>query len=229
MSDNQTPPNNNQDSNNINPPADQTVASSSDSSGSSNQPTSNPKKTNTGSADSTPPSTATNNSTSSSDNNTPDFDKLNKDLEDAKNQISTLTDTAKRAMADLQNYRRRQEEEKKIFIQFANASLLLELLPTLDNLERALKNIPPDLTSSDFVKGIEQTHKGLLSTLEKFGLKVIVALNQPFDAHLHEALLEVPGQKGMIIEEVEKGYYLNDKILRPVKVKVGNSETESVS
>lgn len=166
-------------------------------------------------------------STSNTSNaNTPDFDKVNKDLEDAKNQISTLTDTAKRAMADLQNYRRRQEEEKKSFVQFANASLILELLPTIDNLDRALKNIPPDLTSSDFVKGIEQTHKGLLGTLEKFDLKVIVALDQPFDAHLHEALLEVPGTKGIVIEEVEKGYYLNEKILRPAKVKVGNGETK---
>lgn len=151
-----------------------------------------------------------------------ELDKLKADLEEAKNHITGLTETAKRAMADLQNFRRRSEEEKKAFIEFANAGLMLEILPTLDNLQRALKNVPENLKSHDFVQGILHTEKGLLTALEKFGLNAIESIGKPFEPALHEALLEAPGEKGIILEELEKGYLLGEKILRPSKVKVGN-------
>ena len=153
-----------------------------------------------------------------------EMEKVLQELEEVKKLNDMLTETSKRALADLQNYKKRSEEEKKVFVQYANANLILEILTTLDNFERAFKNIPEDLKNTDFIKGIIHIEKGLYTTLEKAGVKPIKALGEHLDTNLHETLMEGPGEKDVVIEEFEKGYTLGDKILRPAKVKEGNGK-----
>lgn len=144
------------------------------------------------------------------------------EAEDAlKAQLAEMTEHAKRAVADLQNYKRRIEEDQKNFVQFAVSGLLLELLPILNNFERAIKHIPDE--TSEFGKGIIQIYNHLKQILEKAGLTQIQAdPGTIFNPNFHEALLQGQGEKDKITEELEKGYMLGEKVLKPAKVKVGN-------
>ena len=141
-----------------------------------------------------------------------------------KKQIEEVTEQAKRAAADLVNYKRRTEEDQKNFIEFANSGLLFELLPVLDNLERACRHIPEDSElAKDFGKGIIQIYDHFKTTLQKAGLTEIEAgPGTQFNPHFHEALMPGKGEKDKILEELEKGYTLSGRVLRPAKVKVGD-------
>lgn len=145
---------------------------------------------------------------------------IKSELEIANKKLQEQTNITLRTLADWQNYRRRTEEEKTAFKAFATSLIILEILPTADNLNRAQKTIPDE--QKDLKQGIEQIEKGLLAILQKYGVTQMESIRKPFDANFHEAIMEMPGEKGIIIEELEKGYFLNDKVLRPAKVKVGN-------
>ena len=132
-----------------------------------------------------------------------------------------------RAQADFINYKRRTEQEREEISQFAQASLVLNLLPVLDDLERALAAIPPRLTKASWVDGIRLIWSKLQTTLKAQGLSEIEAVGEPFDPHLHEAVRQDKGKEGIVVEEVQKGYKFRDKILRPSKVVVGNGEQKS--
>jgi len=131
-----------------------------------------------------------------------------------------------RAQADFINYKRRTEQEKEEISQFTRATLILDLLPALDDLERAFAAIPPRLTKSSWVDGISLIWNKLQTTLEAQGLSEIKAVGEPFDPHLHEAVRQDRGREGIVIEEVQKGYKFRDKIIRPTKVIVGSGEEE---
>lgn len=139
-----------------------------------------------------------------------------------KQELAEMTEIAKRAMADLQNLRRRQEEERNTLITMAGAGLISEILPILDNLERARQHVPE--AAKDWAQGIEMCVNQLNKIFENNGLQVIETVGQPFNPDLHEALIQGPGDKDIIIEELEKGYMLGKKVLRHAKVKVGNGE-----
>ena len=98
----------------------------------------------------------------------------------------------------------------------------VRVLPVLDDLERAFAAIPPDLASADWVEGIRLIERKLWAVLELQGLSQIKALGEPFDPNLHEAVRQDKGKEGIVIEEVQKGYRLHDKVIRPSKVIVGN-------
>ena len=132
-----------------------------------------------------------------------------------------------RAQADFINYKRRTEQEKEEISQFARATLILELLPVLDDLERAFAAVPPRLTKTSWVDGIRLIWSKLRTALEAQGLSEIRAVGEPFDPHLHEAVRQDRGKEGVIIEEVQKGYKFRGKIIRPSKVVVGNGEEET--
>ena len=149
-----------------------------------------------------------------------DQTKDNDDMETLRNELLQMTELAKRTMADLQNLRRRQEEERRLIIIMANADLVKSLLPILDNLERALIHAPE--TNSEWFKGMEISVKQLQKALEDSGLKAIEAIGQKFNPDLHEALGHTEGEKDIVIEELEKGYTLGDRVIRHSKVKVGN-------
>ena len=129
-----------------------------------------------------------------------------------------------RAQADFANYKRRTDQEKEELGKFANSGLILSLLPFLDDLERALGSVPPELAGVGWVDGVKLIERKFLAGLEKQGVSVIKALGELFDPRLHEAVREDAGKEGIIIQEVQRGYKLNDKVLRPSRVVVGNGE-----
>ncbi len=143
-------------------------------------------------------------------------DKTNEENE----ELQRVTELAKRAMADLQNLKRRQEEEKIHWIRMANADLMKKLLPILDNLDLAKKHMPEG--AEGWYKGIEMSINQLQQTMQDAGLTPFETVGQPFDPEKHEAITQGPGEKDTIIEEFEKGYILGDRIIRHAKVKVGD-------
>ena len=131
-----------------------------------------------------------------------------------------------RAQADFMNYKRRTEQEKEEISKFANSILMLNILPVLDDLERALTSIPPRLAKLDWIDGIRLIERKLQTSLEAQGLSQIKAPGEPFDPTLHEAARMDKGKEGIVIEEIQKGYKLHDRVIRPSKVVVGNGEDE---
>ena len=131
-----------------------------------------------------------------------------------------------RAQADFINYKRRSEQEKEDICKFANTELLCCILPILDDLERAFAAIPHHLDKTDWVDGIRLIERKLRTSLEAQGISQIKALGEPFDPNLHQSVREDKGEEGIVIEEVERGYTLHDRVIRPSKVVVGNSEEE---
>jgi len=142
------------------------------------------------------------------------------ELEEKDAQIKELTDTLKRLQADFENYKKRIEKEYLEFRKNSLAEFIKKLLPVLDNFELTLNNKEKN---KEFVKAVEMIYSELYTILEDEGLKKIEALNKKFDPYVHEALL-AEKKKGkepnIVIEELQKGYKLNDKILRNSKVKV---------
>lgn len=144
--------------------------------------------------------------------------------DEADEKVAELTRIAQQATADLANFKRRAEEEKKSFAQFATAGLVLELLQVTDNFDRALQNIPEELKTNEWVQGIQGIDQQFHGILNKQGVTPIQAVGEKLDIMKHEALMQGPGEKDIILEELEKGYMMGDKVLRPAKVKVGNGE-----
>jgi molecular chaperone GrpE len=140
-------------------------------------------------------------------------------IEEKDQKIGELTEALQRLQAEFENYKKREDKERKEFVGFANAELIKKVLQILDNFELAFKNTA---SGEEFVKGMELIYSQLHSTLEDTGLKHIECLNKPFDPEQHEALLTEESEKkpNTIIEELQKGYTLNDKVLRQSKVKV---------
>ncbi len=148
-----------------------------------------------------------------------EFETLKQELEATQGKLKEMTNITQHALADLQNFRRRAEEERTGYVAYANADLMMELLPVLENMNKALTHEPKD---AEWIKGAETTMKQLQQTLQKRGLKAMEALNQPFDPKIHEALMTGPGPKDQVIEEYEKGYMLGEKVLKRSRVRVGN-------
>lgn len=150
-----------------------------------------------------------------------DYEYLKKELEETQTKLKEMMQISQQALADLQNFKRRTEEEKTAFAVYANSELLVALLPAIDNMNRALQHEPKN---EEWGKGITQTVKQLLQALEKWGLATIPTIGQHFNPKYHEALLEGSGEKDIIMAELEKGYMLGDKVLKPARVQVGNGE-----
>jgi len=140
----------------------------------------------------------------------------------SESELVELQHLAKRIQADFDNYRNRVQKEKEEFSQFATNDLVIRLLPTLDHFKLALKHLPKELAENDWVKGIWHIERQLEQTLADEGLSEIETVDQKFDHELHEAVGEVKSAKppGTIVEEVQKGYKLGNRILRPAKVKI---------
>ncbi|HLE81682.1 MAG TPA: nucleotide exchange factor GrpE, partial [Dehalococcoidia bacterium] len=132
-----------------------------------------------------------------------------------------------RSQADFINYKRRIEQEKGEVSRFANAMLMASLLPVLDDLERALDSVSAKLAGLSWVDGIRLICRKLQATLESQGLSPIEAVGQDFDPNVHEAVMEVEGEPGKVVSEIQKGYKLHDRVLRPTMVTVGKGQSES--
>ena len=129
-----------------------------------------------------------------------------------------------RAQADFLNYKRRAEQEKEEIGEWANSMLVLNLLPVLDDLERALASVPDELAEVSWVDGIRLIERKFRSALEAQGLSPVPALGEPFDPNLHEAVMQAKGKEGLVVGELQKGYKWHNRVIRPAKVAVGNGE-----
>ncbi len=155
-----------------------------------------------------------------------DVEALKQVLAEEKAKAEANLANWKRAQADFINYKRRSEQEKEEISKFANALLILNLLPILDDLERAFTSIPSHLAKLTWVDGIRLIEHKLRASLEAQGLSQIEALGEPFDPNLHEAAMHGKGKEGIVVEELQKGYKLHDRVIRPATVVVGNGEEE---
>ncbi|MFA6038887.1 MAG: nucleotide exchange factor GrpE [Candidatus Peribacteraceae bacterium] len=142
-------------------------------------------------------------------------------VRELEEQVKKLTDIAGRAQADLQNAKMRLEKSAEDMRKYAAESLLLRLLPTIDNFQRAFQHLPEDLRENDWVKGVTAIEQELMRQLTEMGLKKVDALHQPLDPSRHEVLLQGEGEEGKVIEVLQEGYELHGRVLRPAKVKVG--------
>jgi molecular chaperone GrpE len=127
-----------------------------------------------------------------------------------------------RERADLENYRKRVGREKEELLNYGNKSLLEEILPVIDNLERAIAHASDD-SQGAVVEGIRMTHAMLLTALKKFNVTPIEAVGAPFDSAFHQAMAQVPTDQhepNTVVEEFQKGYMLKERLLRPSMVTV---------
>lgn len=141
------------------------------------------------------------------------FTALEAELSDAKDQLLRRT-------AEMDNMRRRHEGERIQLIFEANKRLVTDLLPTLDDLERTLSFVKPE-EKNNLSVGVELVYKNFQKVLESYGVKVIESVGKSFDVHLHDALMEEVRddiEPGMITTEVQKGYMMNETVLRHAKV-----------
>lgn len=141
-------------------------------------------------------------------------------LEQAK-ELETLRDKFLRSAADYENARKRLAKEREEFVRFSQEKLIRDLLPILDNFERALAHSAGD-SSSPVMAGIQLIWKQFLNVLAAHGLKRFSSEGRPFDPHLHEVVdqVEEEGPEGVVVKELVSGYSLNERVLRPAKVKV---------
>jgi molecular chaperone GrpE len=142
------------------------------------------------------------------------------ELEAAQAEIASLRDKWLRAVADLDNYKKRVKRDIDDAIHRAVQNLLSSFLPVGDNLERALSVAPPD-TNEQLLKGIEMVRQEFISALNKQGITPIESVGRPFDPNLHDALQQMDSPEfapGIVMLEYEKGYQRGDKLLRPARV-----------
>lgn len=138
--------------------------------------------------------------------------------------VEELKNALARAMADLANYKRRTEEERIKFVKYANAELLRQIMPVVDNFDRSTQHLPAELKENIWAKGVVQIHDQLLKALEQLGVKKMKTVGEKLNPNLHDAVMQGSGEKDMIIEEFEPGYTLGGEVIKPAKVKVGNGE-----
>lgn len=148
-------------------------------------------------------------------------------LEEVKEQLTEVTEEKeeylnklKRLKADFVNYRNRAKKEKSQIETKTKMEIINSLLPVIDNFERALKSVDED---TDFLSGVKMIHKQLVDELKKEGLEVIETEGEEFDPAYHEAVMQVESEEydsGYIVEEIQRGYIMNGKVVRPAMVKV---------
>ncbi|MEC7488763.1 MAG: nucleotide exchange factor GrpE [Pseudomonadota bacterium] len=148
-----------------------------------------------------------------------------------EDQIADLKDKLLRALADTENLRRRSLKDLGDARKYTSANFARDMLSVADNLRRAMESIPEDGDPDGaalvaFIEGISLTEKELLATLDRQGIKKIEPLGEKFDPQLHEAMFEVPtteAEGGVILQVVESGYVIHDRLLRPAKVGVAKA------
>ena len=135
--------------------------------------------------------------------------------------LDELTSVLQRTQADFENYRRRADEQKAEIFDFAKAEVVKELLPLLDDIERALGHLPKELEKNEWAKGVVGVSKRVQDSLKKMGIERIKTIGEEFDPLLHEAVsAEGEGENEIVSEELQAGYKMGEDVLRPAMVKV---------
>ncbi len=143
-----------------------------------------------------------------------------------KEQAEQYLANWQRAQADFANFKKRTEQDRAEFSKFANSVLMCSLLSVIDDFERALET-SSEAVGSGWVEGIELIYRKMMTELESQGLSRIEAEGQDFDPNFHQAVLYEEGKEGQVIEELQKGYMLHDRLLRPTMVKVGKGNQDT--
>ena len=152
--------------------------------------------------------------------------QVREQLELKEKEAQAHYDRYLRQLAEVENFKKRMAREKEDTVRFANESLLRDVLPVIDNLERAIAHAQGGGNGKPLVEGVEMVLKGLLDVLAKHGLVTISAMGQPFDPTVHEAMAQVETAShapNTVIEEHHKGYRLYDRLLRPALVSVAKA------
>ena len=150
-----------------------------------------------------------------------DIEALQKVLAEEKEKAEKYLANWQRSQADLENYIKRAEQEKSETVEFANRMLILDLLPMLDDFERAFASLPVELDEQNWTDGIKLIYNKVKAVLETQGLAEIRAKGEYFDPYWHEAAGQLEGEEGIVVEEIRKGYKFRDRLLRPSMVMVG--------
>jgi molecular chaperone GrpE len=147
-----------------------------------------------------------------------------KDIKQLEVQVHDLTLALQRERADATNIRRRHEAETSNLRTHLKGNIVRDLLPVIDNFERALKHVPQDLEGNDYVKGVQGVVKQFEKTIADMGVERIKTVGEHFDPHLHEAVSmeEGDGQHEVVSEELQAGYKIGDDVLRHAIVRVKN-------
>ena len=153
-----------------------------------------------------------------------DIETLQQALAEEKEKAEKYLANWQRSQADFDNYKKRSEQEVGEVIELASSALISNLLPIMDDLERAFASVPAELDESNWTEGIKLIYNKFKATLEAQGLTEIKAKGEPFDPRLHEAVMQQEGEEGMVVEETQKGYKFRGKVIRPSLVIVGKGE-----
>jgi molecular chaperone GrpE len=154
----------------------------------------------------------------------PSAESAASELAKAKEEAQKFRENWHRAEADFQNYKRRTEQERDESRKFANVAVIINLLPVLDDFERAFGSLDSRLAGLSWFDGIYLIYRKLGQLLENSGVTPIQAEGQPFDPRFHEAVQHADGEEGKVISEVQRGYKLHDRVLRPAMVVVGKGQ-----
>ena len=155
-----------------------------------------------------------------------DIETLKAGLEEEKKKAETYLANWQRAAADFQNYKRRTDQEREELGRLANAALVINILPILDDMERALTSVDARLAGLTWIDGIRLIYRKFQAVLEASGVREIKAEGQDFDPRYHEAVMYGEGEEGKVISEVQKGYMLGDRVIRPSAVVIGRGPKE---
>ena len=144
-------------------------------------------------------------------------------IEERGKEIAELKDRLLYQQAEFENFKKLKMKEKQETLRFGNEMLIKELLPVIDNLERAIDHASKTNESKTIVEGVDLTLSGLLKVMEKFGVHRVEALNKKFDPNLHEAVFQEEREDmepGTVVGELQKGYIMDGRLLRPAMVSV---------
>lgn len=152
-------------------------------------------------------------------------EKLQKELDEANEKIASLEDKYLRQVAEFDNYRKRTLKEKAELIKNGGEKAIESILPVLDDFERAIQNMSKDESAADMLTGVELIYNKFIGILKQNGLQKIETEGKDFDTDYHEAIAMIPAPeeslKGKVLDCVQTGYILNDKVIRHAKVAVG--------
>lgn len=160
------------------------------------------------------------------------IEELKSELKKKEEELHKLHDKYLRIYAEFENYKKRNMKEQMEFARYANEKLLREILPVIDNLERAIIHLKETKDFQGLIEGVELTCKQFLDSLSRFGVKAVKSLGEPFDPSRHQAIGQIESDKydeNIVAEELQKGYLLEDRILRPALVNVSKKKAGNFS
>jgi len=164
------------------------------------------------------------------DPETADRDALLLKIKELEDQLKQAEDRVLRTAADAENFKKRLQREKEEQTRYANETFMRELLPVIDNLERALQHSATAPNQEGLVDGLNMTLKGFIDTLARFGCTVLEAIGKTFDPNFHEAVSQEESSKvgpNTVLKELQKGYMLKERLLRPAMVIVSKPPSEA--